>query len=118
MSDEFETNSSNDKQQAQPFEQFAVSLEWHVPDNIRNVYADQFIVQARTRDFILSFFDTQVPPFSGNDEQNRIFLESVKSVRAECVGKIIVAPEMVPDIIKALQLTYDRHIASKENKDA
>lgn len=108
----------DEEQGAQPFKQVSVPLDWHIPDSIKNVYSDQFMVQARTRDFILSFFDTQMPPFSGTDEQNQAFIESVKSVRAECVGRIIVAPDMVPDIINALQMTYDRHIASKGESNA
>jgi hypothetical protein len=114
---EREESHQGEDQGAQPFKQVAVPLDWYIPDSIKNVYSDQLMVQARARDFILSFFDTQIPPFSGTIEQNQAFIESVKSVRAECVGRIIVAPDMIPDIIQALQTAYDRHLSTKGETD-
>ncbi|HEY0754011.1 MAG TPA: hypothetical protein VGD98_08635 [Ktedonobacteraceae bacterium] len=117
MSDELEKDSNLNKHKARPINQITVPLEWYVPDTVKNVYADNFIAQTRMRDFILSFFDTQIPPFSGKDEQNREYLEGLKFIRAECVGRITVAIEMVPDIIKALQTTYDRYLATARTEE-
>ena len=117
MSDELEKDSDLNAQKVRPFNQVTIPLEWYVPDTMKSVYADNFIAQPRMRDFVLSFFDTQIPPFSGTDEQSREYLENLKSVRAECVGRITVAIEMVPDIIKALQTTYNRHLASKAEQE-
>ncbi len=68
MSDEFEDIDNDKEQQLKRFKQVAVPIEWHVPDHMRNIYADNFIAQARVHDFVLSFFDTQIPPFAGSEE--------------------------------------------------
>jgi hypothetical protein len=99
--------------EAKSEQQVIIPLEWHIPEHIKSSYADNIIVQTRKNDNIISFFETQLPPFAGTDEENRAFLEKLDSVRAECVARIIVAPELLPEIIKALQIAYDGYRSGK-----
>lgn len=103
---------SENKQENVP-QHIAVPIEWHVSESIKNQYADNVVVQARRHDLIISFFETQLPPFGGSPEETRTFLEQLGSIRAECVGRIIVAPELMPEIIQALQTGYDGYLLTK-----
>ena len=71
-------------------------------------------MQAGEYELILSFFQTQLPLLTGTPEENKNRLEQLGSVRAECVGRIIVNPDLVPKIISALQSTLDNYLALKE----
>lgn len=104
---------SEAKSEQQAIQQIAIPLEWHVSEQIKSSYADNVIVQTRKHDSIISFFETQLPPFAGTEDENRAFLEKLDSVRAECVGRIIVAPELLPEIIKALQIAYDSYLLTE-----
>lgn len=104
---------SEDKQERQLLQPVELPVEWHIPEYMKSSYADNVVVQARKHDLIISFFETQLPPFAGTPEENRAFFEKLSSIRAECVGRIIVAPELVPEIIKALQEGYEGYLLTQ-----
>lgn len=104
-------------QQKKLLQSVALPLEWHVSEHIKSQYADNIVVQARKHDFIVSFFETQLPPFAGSPEETRAFLEQLGSIRAECVGRVTVAPEMMPEIILALQTAYNGYLLTKSTED-
>lgn len=96
--------------------EITLPIEWHIPDNIQSRYATNVIVQPGQFEFIISFFEAQLPIIMGQPEENRATLEQIGSIRAECVGKIIVAAEQLPVIITALQTTLEAYRASKAEK--
>ncbi len=89
------------------------SIDWHIPDDFPSSYASNMFAQAGEYEIILSFFQTKVPLLTGTSAENRAKLEEIGQIRAECVGRIIVNPNLVPKIIQALQTTYDGYIATK-----
>lgn len=107
---------SEPEREKQAPQQIALRLDWHIPEHIRSQYADNVIVQAKRHDVTISFFETQLPPIAGTPEENRAFLERLGSIRVECVGRIVVAADLLPEIIKALQTTYDGYLATKEER--
>jgi Protein of unknown function (DUF3467) len=92
-------------------------IEWHVPDSIQSRYATNVVVQPGQYEFILSFFETQLPIFMGQPEENRAKLEQIGAVQAVCVGRIIVAAEQLPGIIDALQTVLDAYRASQKARE-
>jgi hypothetical protein len=105
---------SEAESEKQSLQQILLPVEWHVPDSMRNAYADTVAAQPRKHDIIISFFETQPPVMGGDAEQNRALLEKLGSVRAECVGKIVVAAELIPEIIQVLQTAYSGYLTAKE----
>ena len=87
-------------------------IEWHVSDSIQSRYATNVLVQAGQYEFIISFFEAQIPLFAGQPEENKAMLEQLGAIRAECVGRIIVAAEQLPNIINALQASLEAYRAS------
>jgi hypothetical protein len=94
-------------------------IEWHVPDHIQNRYVHNLIVQPGQHELTLFFFETQIPPFLGTSEETREFLSKYGSIRAECVSKLTISPELASEIIKAIQTgleNYKRIKASEKDE--
>lgn len=96
--------------------QISIPVEWHVPDSIVSRYANNVFIQQGQYEFIISFFETRLPLLTGTSEEDKATLEQLESVRAECIGRIIVPPEIVPKIIQALQTTFKAYQATKEGE--
>jgi hypothetical protein len=86
-----------------------IPVDWHIPENFSSKYASNVLVQAGEYEFIISFFQTELPLLTGTTEENKAELERLGSIRAECVSRVIVHPELVPKIIQALQTTLDSY---------
>src|SRR5436305_12439835 len=94
----------------------SIPIEWHISDEIKSRYASNALVQHGEYEFIISFIETQPPFLGGTPEENKAKLEQLKAVRAECVARIIVKPELVPKIINALQTELDQYLAAKKEE--
>ena len=104
-------------QEDQSSQGIMLPIELHVPDTIHNQYVDNLIVQPGKREITLFFFETHIPPFVGSAEATKEYLFKKGSVRFECVSKLIVAPQLVPEIIKALQEGLDNYNAAEAREE-
>jgi hypothetical protein len=86
-------------------------IEWHVPSELQGRYATLFAVQPGPYEINILFFEPQLPIFGGTPEQIIEQAQKVESVRAECVGKIVVAPERLPELIALLTNAMDNYKA-------
>lgn len=102
----------------QPSSGIMLPIEWHVPETMHNQYVHNIIVQPGAHEITLFFFETQIPPFAGSPEENRNYLLKQGSVRFECVSKMTVAPQLVPEIVKALQLGLENYNASQKREES
>lgn len=105
---------SDENEQAS--QHIALPVEWHVSEQISSRYADNVVIQTKKHDATISFFEVQIPPFVGNVEETRTFLEKRGPLQAECVGKMIVAVDFLPELIQALQKAYDEYLAAREEE--
>lgn len=105
----------SDEEREQP-EGVSVPVNLHVPEDLQSRYAHNVIVQPGQHELTLFFFETQVPPFVGTPAENSKYLLE-RGVRFTCVSKIIVAPQLVPEIMKALQTGLENYNTSKANEE-
>lgn len=99
-------------------EPLAVPIEWHYPEGLIGRYANQMLVQFSESECHLSFFEIKPPVVLGDPQEAR---DSIKSVRAECVGRIVLALVRVPEFLKTLQASweqYSRHALQGEETNA
>jgi len=82
--------------------QIILPLEWHIPDGILSRYVTNIVVQHTEHEFIISFFEVRPPIVLGSDEEKEAQLKQIDSVRAECVARIVVAADRLPDFIRVL----------------
>ena len=109
---------SEAQQEQQPLQNITLPIDWHVSDSVQGRYVDNVIVQPGKYNIAMFFFETQVPPFVGTSpEENLAYLQSKGPIRAECVGKMVVAPELMPEIIKAMQTALEGYNAAKASEE-
>ncbi len=104
------------EQEEQSSQGVTLPVEWHVPDTIHNLYVHNVIVQPGQNEITLFLFETHVPPYVGSPEASREYLLK-QSVRFECIGKFVVTPQFVPEIIKALQAGLDNYNTGKAREE-
>ncbi|MGB8344169.1 MAG: hypothetical protein WCD86_04750 [Ktedonobacteraceae bacterium] len=92
-----------------------VSVSFHIPEGLQSHYVNNVFVQPGKREISLFFLETQIPLYAGSPTDNAEYLRK-EGVRFECVGKMIVAPGLVPELIEALQVglkNYNDAIANE-----
>ena len=105
------------EQEEQSTQGVVLPIDLHVPDTIHNQYVHNVIVQPGQNEITLFFFETHIPPYVGSPQANKEYLLKMGPVRFECVNKLVVAPQLVPEIIKALQTGLDNYNTSKANEE-
>lgn len=107
---------SDREQEDQSREGITLPVTWHVSETIHNQYVHNVIVQPSQNEITISLFETHIPPYVGSPEANRELLQN-ESVRFECIGKFVVAPQFVSEIIKALQVGLDNYHTGKAHEE-
>jgi hypothetical protein len=107
--------SEEREQEQQEANEISLRVDWHFPEGIQSRYANNMLVQAGRYEFIISFFEMQLPALTGSPEENKAKLEEMGSVRADCVSKIVVPPDLVQGLINALQTELDK-FSSQQSK--
>lgn len=108
--------SEEEEREQQQADGITLPVHWHFPEGLISRYANNMLVQAGQFEFIISFFEMQIPILSGGPEENKAILEKMASVQADCVGKIIIPRELVPELIKALQAELEKPRFISENQ--
>ena len=93
-----------------------VVVEWHIPENVVTKYATNMVVQHSDQEFILSFFEI-LPPIILGTPQDLEKLETLSSVRAECIARVIVSAERMPRFVQVLQQNLEKAISKQEDKN-
>lgn len=89
-------------------------IEWYIPESMVSQYATNMVVQHSEDEFIISFFDTKPPLIIG--EPNKEVLESLKSIRAQCIARIIVSASRMPKFVSALQTNLEKALSKKSSQ--
>jgi hypothetical protein len=84
-----------------------VPINWK-PEGMPVVFANQMLVNAGDHEVHLHFFEVSPPLIFGTDEQKKEQIESLTSVDARGVVRVVVSKERLPAIIEALQSTAER----------
>ena len=108
---------SEEEQEEQTPKGIQLPIDWHVPETMHTQYVHNIVVQPGAHEITLFFFETQIPPFIGSPEENREYLQKKGSIRFECVSKVTVAPQLMPEIIKALQVGLDNYNAVNAERE-
>ncbi len=86
------------------------ALEYCIPDELASRFATHVLVQRTDHEVVLSFFEAQLPPISGEpDEIAEQIKERGGKLRAECVARVTMAASRMPDFVQALQKTLEAH---------
>ncbi len=79
-----------------------VGIDFKVPDSVSTLYASEVAVQVILTDFVLSFFEVRIPILQPGFDSETTMLD------AQCVGRIAISSEKIPDLIRTLESQYRR----------
>ncbi len=102
--------SDSDQEQSQVI---PLRIDWQFPEGLQSKYVNNVLVQPGQYELVISFFEVQQPILVGQPEENKRMLEELGSIRAECVSKIIVSPEIIPILVTALESGLESYRQSK-----
>lgn len=91
-----------------------VHIEWEIPDDVQNRYANNVVVQHSQYEFTISFFEVRPPMLWGSPEEKKELISNITSIPAQCVARIVVSPDKMPEIINALQDNFQKYLAKTE----
>ena len=98
-------------------DEITLHVNWHFPEGLQSHYGNNVLVQAGQSEFIISFFEMQLPILLGPPEENKAKLKEMGSIQAECVSKVIIPPSLVKGLIDALQTELDKFSSQKSNQE-
>jgi hypothetical protein len=75
-----------------PKEGKKVRLVFDVPESITSRYATHMTVQRTDQEFIVSFFELELPAIFGSPEERAEQWKHVTEAHAKCVARVVVAP--------------------------
>lgn len=94
----------------------SVPVTFHVSEGLQSHYVHNILVQPGQREISIFFFETQIPLFAGSPVDNSEYLRE-QGVRFECVGKMIVAPGLIPEMIEALKVGLHNYNEARGNEE-
>jgi hypothetical protein len=94
-------------------EHHELPIEWYIPDDMVGQYATNMLVQMNPHEFIISFFQLYPPPVLGSPEEQKAKIAEMRSVRATCISRVIVAADRMPEFLRVLQETLARYTSTK-----
>jgi hypothetical protein len=94
-----------------------VPIEFHVPDTIASRYATNMQVMHTEHEFILSFFETQVPALPPDKDKMDEELSQISTVKAECVARVTVAATRMEGFVKVLQQNLEHYKSMLEDTE-
>jgi Protein of unknown function (DUF3467) len=74
-----------------------IPIIWDFPEDLVSGYATNMLVQVGEHELYVSFFETPPPVLLGQEDVTKL-----EGVRAECIARIIVAPERMTEFIEVL----------------
>lgn len=80
----------------------ALPIEWHA-ENAPVVFANHMLAQADVHECHLSFFEIKPPVLIGTNEEKKTQAESLKSIPARCVVRVVISRGRLQAFIEVLQ---------------
>ncbi len=87
----------------EPAEMRQVALEHHWGENTVTRFANEFSIQVGQGVCYLGFYEINLPILMGPPEEISKKVESIKSLRAEGIVRVVVTLEKMQEIINAIQ---------------
>jgi hypothetical protein len=82
-------------------------VEFYAPEDTPTVFSDGAFVFGTGNEFIISFYQTQVPALT--DELKT----KIKAVRSKCVARVVVTPFQMRRLVNALQSNLEKYDAKQ-----
>ena len=86
-----------------------IPLDFSDAENARALFSNTFVVQNDQQEFHLLFFQANPPMLVSNDPDREKKLKAIKSMKPQCVARIVVTADRMQAIIAAMSENFARH---------
>jgi hypothetical protein len=87
-----------------------VRIKYNYPDDLKSQFIQQVIINHEPEHFVISFFEVWTPPILADTEnEKRKIFESLESVEAKCVSRVVVTPSKMKQMVKAMVENLDQY---------
>ena len=86
-----------------------VPMDYSNAEQQRAIFANSFVVQHDQHEFHLMFFQTNPPLLIGGDPDIEKKIREIKSIKPECVARIVMSADRIQEVIRALQDNHSKH---------
>ena len=73
------------------------------------VYATNIIVQHTEHEFTISFYEAMPTPVVGSQERKQEIYDSIESIPARCVARVVVAAGRMETFLQVLKTNFENH---------
>jgi len=113
--------NSNKKAKDNGIEQAAMMVKLpikrRIPEYVLKLSADDLVAQ-HDRDFILSFFQYDIPIIIGTPQEREAALKQLDHIEAICVARLVISPPKMKRFIEVLQEHYRKYLEGKSSRKA
>jgi len=100
---------------ASALEGVALPIEIRVPEELEGHYSNHATIQFSVHECVISFFQIAPPILVGSAEHIRDQAASIKSVRANCVSRVVMAKSFAQVFLSTFQELYAKQAGAAEN---
>jgi hypothetical protein len=93
-----------------------LTVEWNIPNNMASTFVTNFLIQKIEDEFKILFFEIK-PPIVLN-ETDREEVKKRGTVRADCVGGIVVTPDRLVKFVEILNEQLSMYNKAREKKES
>jgi hypothetical protein len=83
-------------------------IEWHTGPEIISRYANQAVVMSAPNECHVSFFEIRPPHVTGPPEEMQKQAAALKSIRAECVARIVMPHDLLARMAQSFKEILER----------
>ncbi len=102
------------KKDDEAISELILPIEYQFAPDITSRYVNHCLIQWGEHECKLSFFDLESPLIGGSEQQKLEQVKKLTSVRAACVGRIILSRDFVPKLIDLLQRTSEKALSGNK----
>jgi hypothetical protein len=102
-----------DTKKPNALEPVTVTVAFQPPEGVPGRYASHVLIQMTGHEYVLSFFEMKIPLTLGDDATQLDELRQRGTVHADCVGRIIMAPERFYEALRAINEYVVKKIEDK-----
>lgn len=88
-------------------ESLYLPIELHTSDTIVGHYSNHMVVQHDGQAFFISFYEVSPPVVVGDPEERERQVKELKSIRANCVARIIVPKGRMQSFVDTLKMNLE-----------
>jgi hypothetical protein len=94
-----------------------VRIDRRYPNDLQSYFVSNIVVQHEPDRFILTFFEIWPPPIIGEtDEEMQHILESLDSVEAKCVARIVLSPNKMEEFLRVANENFSKFESKMKNQ--